>query len=370
MTLGEFSLAQAAGWQPTLKVGLLQGLKTVTLSVNQPCFLTVGKKKLAVTAGKDLVITRQGGNFQAQGKSLPGDKLELVSQDEKKAAALITKINGQSYRGGVELAAKGQGFTLINLALTEEYLKGVLPKEMPPSWPAEALKTQAVAARTFALKNRGRHAAEGFDLCPTTHCQVYEGLGAEYPQSDKAASDTKGEVLVYKDALIEATFHTDSGGMTENSEDVWGSFSPYLRAAEEVETNTHPWEKTIGLNEFGQKLAAKGLKVGSVKKINLSKLRVGHKDTDRSASGRVKELTVVGGSGTAKVSGNDMRSLFGLKSTLFDIELKGDKVIIKGYGWGHGLGMSQWGAKAYAAKKNYREILAHYYEGTNLKELY
>ena len=126
---------------------------------------------------------------------------------------------------------------------------------MSPSFSEEALKAQAVAARTFALKNRKRHQAEGYDLCNTTHCQVYNGIGDAHERTDKAIDDTFGEVLFYNEKLIEASFHTDSGGMTENAVDVWGTDFPYLRASTEVQIKTMPWTVKISLKDFSKKLA-------------------------------------------------------------------------------------------------------------------
>ena len=253
----------------------------------------------------------------------------------------------------------------------EEYLRGVLPREMSPSFNEDALKAQAVAARTFALKNRKRHQAEGYDLCNTTHCQVYNGLSDAHERSDKAIDDTFGEVLFYNEKLIQASFHTDSGGMTENAVDVWGTDFPYLRAATEIETKTMAWTEKITLEDFSKKLAANKKNVGDVKLIKVTNLEIGKLTDDRTTSGRIRELTIVGSAAQITLTGNEMRSIFGLKSSLFDVSLSGDEVIIKGYGWGHGVGMSQYGAQNFAENGyTYDKILAHYYKGTTLKRLY
>ena len=253
----------------------------------------------------------------------------------------------------------------------EEYLRGVLPKEMSPSFNEEALKAQAVAARTFALKNRKRHQSEGYDLCNTTHCQVYNGINDATERTDWAIDETFGEVLFYNEKLIEASFHTDSGGMTENAVDVWGTDFPYLRAATEVQTKTMPWVVKISLKDFSKKLADNKKNVGDVKVVKVTNLEIGKLTDDRSTSGRVKELTVVGSAAQVKLTGNEMRSIFALKSTMFDVAISGDEVVISGYGWGHGIGLSQYGAQAFAEKGyTYDDILAHYYKGTTLKRLY
>jgi stage II sporulation protein D len=261
---------------------------------------------------------------------------------------------------------------VINRVTVEECLQGVVPEEMPPEWNAEAVKAQAVAARTYALHQRKRHGKEGFDVCATTHCQQYGGVAAERTAANQAVKATAGEVLQSRGALVDALFHTDSGGMTENSEDVWGSRIDCLRAAKELRTETYPWEKNVTAQQLSELLAKRGKNIGEIKKIELSPIKIGKASKDRTISGRVKSVTFVGKNGRASVSGNDLRSMLGLKSTLFSMSLNRHVVFIKGYGWGHGLGMSQYGAKAYADSErwDYKKILQHYYNGAQLKKLY
>mgnify|MGYP002138056025 FL=1 len=183
---------------------------------------------------------------------------------------------------------------------------------------------------------------------------------------------TRGETLLYNGQPIEALFHTDSGGMTENSEDVWGSRIPYLRAAREVYANTQPWDKNITAADFCTLLAKHGKSLGTLKTITLSPLTDERNAPDRTVSGRVRMVRLEGTNGTLQVSGNDLRSWLGLRSTMFQMTMRNDVVFITGYGWGHGLGLSQWGAKAFADARHmsYPDILAHYYAGTVLKKLY
>ena len=160
--------------------------------------------------------------------------------------------------------------------------------------------------------------------------------------------------------------------MTENSEDVWGSRIDCLRAVKEVRTETYPWEKNITAQQFSELLRKRGKNIGELKKIELSPIKIGKASKDRTVSGRVKTVTFVGKSGKASMTGNDLRSMLGLKSTLFSMSLNRNVVFIKGYGWGHGLGLSQYGAKAYADSErwDYKKILQHYYNGAQLKKLY
>nr|WP_304097907.1 SpoIID/LytB domain-containing protein [Mitsuokella multacida] len=361
--------AQPAKQAPDLRVGLASGRASVTITPagGKATAQTESSKTIALAANTAAAIRWQAGAFLVGREKLRGEVLMI--RPAAKAGEL--SLDGRRYRGALELRHKGGGLTAVNIVPVDDYLLSVVPEEMPTDWPAEALKAQSVAARSFSLASRGRHASEGYDLCTTTHCQLYTGTAAEKTASTAAVRATRGEVLTYGGKPIEALFHTDSGGMTENSEDVWGSHVPYLRAAKDTPAKTMPWTKTISRADLERKLAAKGHDIGKVRSIALSPLAIGRAAKDRTASGRVKTMTVKGTKGTATLSGTTWRSLLGLKSTLFDAKLTKDAVTFTGYGSGHGLGISQWGAERMAAKgASYAEILHHYYTGTKLQQLY
>ena len=361
--------AQPAKQAPDLRVGLASGRAslTITLAGSKATVQTGSSKTITLAANTAAAIRWQDGAFLVGREKLRGEV--LVIRPAAKAGEL--SLDGRRYRGALELRHKGGGLTAVNIVPVDDSLRSVVPEEMPVDWPAEAIKAQSVAARSFALASRGRHAGESYDLCTTTHCQLYTGTAAEKSASNAAIKATRGEVLTYGGKPIEALFHTDSGGMTENSEDVWGSHVPYLRAAKDTPTKTMPWTKTISRADLERKLAAKGHDIGKVRSLALSPLAIGHAAKDRTASGRVKTMTVKGTKGTATLSGTTWRSLLGLKSTLFDAKLTKDAVTFTGYGSGHGLGISQWGAERMAAKgKSYADILHHYYTGITLQQLY
>ncbi len=360
--------AQPAKQAPDLRVGLASGRASVTImpAEGKATAQTESSKTIALAANTAAAIRWQAGAFLVGREKLRGDVLTI-----RPSGAGELALDGRRYRGALELRHKGGGLTAVNIVPVDDYLRSVVPEEMPVDWPAEALKAQSVAARSFALASRGRHASEGYDLCTTTHCQLYTGTAAEKSASNAAIKATRGEVLMYGGKPIEALFHTDSGGMTENSEDVWGSHVPYLRAAKDTPAKTMPWTKTISRADLERKLAAKGHDIGKVRSLALSPLAIGRAAKDRTTSGRVKTMTVKGTKGTATLSGTTWRSLLGLKSTLFDAKLTKDAVTFTGYGSGHGLGISQWGAERMAAKgASYAEILHHYYTGTTLQQLY
>ena len=361
--------AQPAKQAPDLRVGLASGRASLTITPagGKATVQTGSSKTITLAANTAAAIRWQDGVFLVGREKLRGEV--LVIRPAAKAGEL--SLDGRRYCGALELRHKGGGLTAVNIVPVDGYLRSVVPEEMPVDWPAEAIKAQSVAARSFALASRGRHAGEGYDLCTTTHCQLYTGTAAEKSASNAAIKATRGEVLTYGGKPIEALFHTDSGGMTENSEAVWGSHVPYLRAAKDTPAKTMPWTKTISRADLERKLAAKGHDIGKVRSIALSPLAIGRAAKDRTASGRVKTMTVKGTKGTATLSGTTWRSLLGLKSTLFDAKLAKDMVTFTGYGSGHGLGISQWGAERMAAKgKSYADILHHYYTGTTLQQLY
>lgn len=359
----------SASWQPEISVGLSQGISEIQLSA------TNGKLSVYENPEqKPILVVPQGGTLDVRmmreqlvvnGREIKGER--LVIQPEPSG---FIQVNHTPYRGYIAIL-KRMGLTVVNYVLVEDYLYGVVPKEMPPSWNVEALRAQSVAARTFALKNRKRHSAEGFDLCSTSHCQVYEGMPAEMRTTTEAVDSTRGEVLFYKGAIMDALFHTDSGGMTESSEYVWGSPVPYLRAVTEVQMQTQPWNRIISMSEFAQKLEKNGRAIGTLKEVRLSPLTVGKGSSDRSPSGRVRSAEFVGTKGRITLSGNELRSTFSLPSTLFSIRVGKTDINFSGYGSGHGLGLSQWGAKAFADKgKSYKDILFHYYTDVTLEKLY
>ena len=358
------SVAQAAPkksvWQPELRIGITSGVTQVGLKVSVPCIMidVATKKTLQkIPAEKNFVV--DFAQMKTSAVEIRPEKVPLKD--------LISTINGRKYFGGVRVNKVKGSLTVINIAPLEEYLRGVVGEEMSPSYPLEALKAQAVAARSFALKNRKKHDREGFDLCTKTHCQIYEGV-EDFEIVNTAIDSTRGEVLTFKDKIADTNFHADSGGMTEAVADVWGTNLAYLVPVKEIIQLTAPWTMKFSVKDFSSRF---GDNFGDVKSIKLSTLTLGKSSSDRTSSGRVKTAQLVGTKRTLTVTGADLRRKFSLPSTLFDMKLSGGEVIFTGYGRGHGVGMSQQGAKTLAEQAwTYDRILSHYYSGTKLKKLY
>ena len=282
------------------------------------------------------------------------------------------------------LSDKAVGVTLNNNGKIEEipldeYLCGVVAAEMPALFPDEALKAQAVAARTYTMKRiAAAPAAEhgGAAVCSNpSHCKAYKPLASfaaswdtsaeEYSSKImRAVRDTDGEVVLYNGEPITAVFHSTSAGKTENSADVWGGNVPYLVSVES------PGEEASPRFEEEKELAPAEFKETFLKKYAAADFDINPENwitnISRSDAGGVKSINIAG----VSVKGSDVRSLFGLNSTNFTIRYDDGKMKIKTRGYGHGVGMSQYGARAMALEgKNYEEILLKYYTGTQLGKI-
>ncbi|MCK4809589.1 MAG: SpoIID/LytB domain-containing protein [Candidatus Omnitrophica bacterium] len=290
------------------------------------------------------------------------------------------------YRGNFEIVERDDSIDLINIVDLEEYLYGVIAAEIFPSSPFEALKTQAVAARTIAVKNLGRHSKEGFDFCNTTHCQVYRGLTVETLSIKKAVDATRGEVILYNGKPVEAFYHANCGGCLRG--DAF-AHRPYLFSnrldCEQISSfNSTPWEEESwfknpdsGLCKFSKRGNFRWQRVydrDDFKTIfgfpieELDKIIV----RSKGDCAHIKEVQMNCKGNKRIIKGDlNIRKYFGnLKSSAFKLEIKYNRVnrkpamlFIWGGGFGHGTGLCQEGVIALAGKGySYKEIIAHYYK--------
>jgi stage II sporulation protein D len=214
----------------------------------------------------------------------------------------ITSLGPRQYRGIIEIARfSGNLLTAVNVIDIEEYLLSVVPAEMPASWHPEALKAQAVAARTYTIFRLGSLAHRGYDLCDTTFSQVYLGVSSEHENSTAAVNATRGIMIFHNGQPIEAVYFSSSGGFTDNSENVWVAAVPYLRAVAEIyEPGAMQWTRTVTLTQLNGLLAQNGINIG-----NATGLQLGI-----SANGRVQELTITGTTGQHTVRTESIRRFF------------------------------------------------------------
>lgn len=334
----------------------------------------------------------------------------------------VLNMGSVKYRGAIEFNVQDKKLMGINVVDMEEYLYGVVPSEMSGSWNIEALKAQAIAARTYAAANKGKHGI--YDLCDTVDCQDYNGTSKEMENATKAVKETAGQKMYYNNTLINAYYFSSSGGKTASSENTWSEAVPYLRGVDDpYDKEGMVWKRTYTYEQLSAICRGKGFNIGTVKSVALDF------DTDGIAS----RLTFVGTDGTDYVSKDGIRSFFSageggsLPSRNFKLDsgtaipqditvlggdaekstitfnsvsvydgsntitklnnsavAAGDKekaeikpvessvpqgsVVFDGRGFGHLVGMSQYGAKGMADEgKKYDEILKHYYTGIEIK---
>lgn len=344
----------------------------------------------------------------------------------------LTWFQQYKYRGDFICQITKGKINVVNDVLLEDYIKGVIPYEMSASWHREALKAQAVCARSYADGQRDRHKSSGFDVCNTTHCQVYHGTGRATENSDAAVDETRGQYLYVDGKKVVGYFFSSDGGATESSVNVWGSNYAYLTGKKDPYEKTESipngiWSKTLTASEIQKKLTASGRSIGEVKSVQVTK---------RTDMGNVNELTITDTSGKKVVLSKERcRTVLGLNSIRYTVNGQGsidaqetDTVLINGKpvkdsvfhtiqgngtisnisslmgrtaltasgkqtlattqqasasidpavtgasytfsgrGWGHSVGMSQYGAKAMAEQgMDYQKILQFYYTGVIVK---
>jgi stage II sporulation protein D len=277
------------------------------------------------------------------------------------------EVGGQRLHGALEARATSRSVQLIQILSLEDYVAGVVGGELPKNFAGEALKAQAVAARSYALHRIERSgSAARARFLPTTADQVYRASSGDSPQIRIAVSATRGEFLTYRGAAILAAYHASSGGRTAASDEVWQKALPYLVSqpvrGEELAPDSY-WRASVSRTTLGRALAPLGVRVGELRSLRVD---------EWSASGRAARVWVRGTRGERAVDATALRRALGeerIRSTRFEIEATDSGFVFSGTGFGHGVGMSQWGAEAMARDgANYREILAHFYPGTRLEQ--
>jgi stage II sporulation protein D len=424
---------------PPVRVLLLEG-PVVTIGAAGPAGLRLSDRDqrplLVLAPGRQLRVRRSGGSLSLEplGDSRSPRSVEdaeivtprLIPLQELRLDPMETRsllvLKQRRYRGSLLLRPEGEGLQAINRLPLESYLLGVVGNEMPNTWPLAALRAQAVASRTYALQQLKPNAP--YDLKATVISQVYKGLDGESTTVREAVASTHAQVLMHGERLINAVFHSSSGGRTENSGDLWSRQMPYLVsvADDDAISPVSRWEKTFTPETLTQAFR----EIGGATNIQPVEL---------SRTGRVRRAKVIGPGGELLLSGAGLRERLGLRSTLvrfrfepagrtddlstgsaMDSAVGGGQVfgsdapatngmglaplprlpregsrgegslaaspavvpgltaspalrlVVEGRGYGHGVGMSQWGAYALALRgKSHEDILRHYYRGAVLR---
>ncbi|HUQ23247.1 MAG TPA: SpoIID/LytB domain-containing protein [Gaiellaceae bacterium] len=298
--LAHFYTGAELGPAPVARVRVLVAESRASLTVSSPVPFRVRDlfgKTYPLQAGDVVLGPKLRVSVNGAPTELVGPILFLPGSSP------LSLDGGHAYRGQLEVGVNGQKLSAINSIGLEQYLAGVVPREMPSAWPAEALKAQAVAARSYALAHR--LGGKGFDLYADVRSQVYGGVGAEHPAATAAIEATAAEVLLWEGKPIDALFHSTSGGKTLAAEEVFGKAVPYLTAVDDPHSALSPVNRW-GPTPIPESAIRKGLKLRSP--VTALKLT-------RGASGRVVSVQAVTASGTATVSGAALRAATGLRST-------------------------------------------------------
>jgi len=348
--------------EPMIRILVVENVREIRVS-SEAMTVSGGKKKSLRTFETTIIPTLTG--FYVGEEEWKSDDIRVTSKDKR------IWVNGKPYGGIVTIHKNKRRLLAINHIPIEEYLKGLLPGEMPSGWPLEALKAQAVAARTYALyvrdtKIRGK-SKDLFDLRATVEDQVFTGKPNSHPNINRAVDETRAEILMYHSKPIKTRFHSTCGGKTETSIHVWGEndisqsiSDPYCRRSPHSR-----WQKSLSGPLIASRLKKHGIDIGTVESIRPETIE---------KSGRIGAVSLHGNKQTVSLTGNDFRRYIGfdtIKSTLTTITKDDDSFLFSGQGFGHGVGMCQWGAKGMAGEqKSYRNILDFYYPGTEIQKSY
>ena len=402
---------------PDIDVGLINNVSNLRFQVDSQFKIVDAAGNIILEGGdkhKEWSIEQRPNRISIKRrgflvKEFHFDKDLIIEPNDENGSILLYEVQygsgyywanqeDRQYRGEIKISrTSSTNFNVINQINLEEYLISVVPAEMPASWPQEALRAQAVAARSYAMFHLGsKHAADGYDLCATVHCAVYRGINSEHLRTTEAVLATSGEVGMHNGEIIDAVFSANSGGHTEASVHVWGGERPYLQGVSTISNNDYKFpllpaelrdylmtspESYSGKSPYASRNAYRW-----TRELQLSDLRDRYdfgeiKDieiTERTPSGYVRSLEIIDEDKRVSFSGDSIRGrLGGLRSNNFIINKSFDpdgnleKAIIYGAGWGHGVGFDQTASAGMAAEGfNHRVIFTHFYDDVIIEEIY
>ena len=343
-----------------IRVALLLQADSVTVASPQGLLLRSSLDgELEWLNGRPVTVSAGPGGLLVNGKRWRADSLEI------KARAGDTMVNDLRVGGKVVLKRQNNRVLVVNELDLEEYLLGVVPAEMSSAWHPEALKTQAVAARTYALHQRMTSSGRDYDLVAGTQDQVYRGRHGVDQRIRDAVEDTRDIVLTHHNAPIFAAFSSTAAGPTEDAVNVWSKDLPYLKGVDcpfDASSPYYKWRNSFKVDALEANLRQQGYAVGTVASLT---------PFWYSRAGRVTRVRILHSDGELILRGEDLRRIVGygvIPSTHFQVESFGRDVVLTGRGNGHAVGLCQWGAKELAELGYpYAAILHYYFPGTELK---
>lgn len=319
--------------------------------------LGFAKGSVAIRSTGKIVLS----DFLKKKRIASSNKFLLVRYERKKFFVQLKAqrfvYKGTPYRGNLILFPKGgKRFLVVNEVPLEDYLLAVVPSEMPAKWDLEALRVQAVCARTYAFYNYQHRFSKLYDVDRTVKSQVYGGILREHPRSSQAVRETTSMIIFHKNKPIESYFHSNSGGITIPSGEIWPINVSYTKSTLSYDyfASNYYWKYSIPLNRLTSQLSRFGL--GKIDGFGIHTV---------SAYGKVKKIQLKADTKQLTIPVRRFRQIIGfdkIRSLNFVSKVQDDHLYLWGFGYGHGVGLSQWGAYA-MVKKGYkmREIIQHYY---------
>ena len=349
-----------------MRIALADGVRHVEIGVGDAVTVldpAVGRALFSLPGPRILRVVPSG-----PGLDVVGARRVDLSRLRVEVRRGPLRVGTRDYIGALEIWRQGDGLLLVNELPMEEYVAGTVRGEASERWPAEALRAMAVVARSYAVYQQSRAAGKAFHLVAGNQDQNFAGWATEGSPAREAARTTAGQVLTWQGRVFPTFYHSDSGGFTEAAQSVFsGDGVPPLEGVRDefsMESPNYTWTVTLPLTVIGDRLRRGGVEVGQVTRLTV---------LERSPSFRVARLAVEHSRGTATLRGADFRRLIGydaLKSTLFVPVAQDGVVRFEGRGRGHGVGLSQFGAKGMVDRGyTYPQILDHYYPGTVLATL-
>lgn len=354
-----------------VKVGLESMMNnSITVTLNGDYYIN----NVLYKSGTKLEVTNSSGRV-ALSDGTVADSLKFERNGLSNTLTIVSGLNSRKYFGDMLFQVKTvRGNTAvipINTVYIENYLKGVLPYEMSNSFPVEALKAQAVAARNYALRNLGKYSSNGYDVADNTYDQVYKGYLGPQANIDAAVDGTKAMLMLYNNTLVDAYYSANNGGYTEDSGNVWSTSLPYYIAKPDTYNPAYNWTKTYTIDQIDEQLKNSGIITAGDKftKIDISTIKY-------FTSGRVSSIDLVytdstGAEKTITRTKDGARSFLPLPSTMYTVsfDAAAGSYTFTGKGNGHGIGMSQDGAQQAALQGlKYDQILGFYYNGIQIQK--
>jgi stage II sporulation protein D len=346
-----------------IRVAIIQDIESLNLKVNSFYEVLDSKANKVLYKGKALrtTVTAFKGGIVLGKINFNADKVLIKANDPE---AIV--INGRRFRGMFEFIKKDNLHLLvINHIELEDYIKGVLYNEASHYWPREALKALAVACRTFALNQMQANKDKDFDVTSDIYSQVYGGKASERYRTNKAIEKTQGLVLTYNGKIFPAYYHATCAGKTEDASVLWNIDIAPLKGVNCGFCSDSPhykWHAVLSSDEIREKLGNSGYNIKNIKDIVI---------LTRDSSGRIANLKIVSDEKEIEISAKDLRNILGpniIRSTNFTANVVSNDIVFEGLGWGHGVGMCQWGAYFMAKQgKGFEEILKYYYPGSNVE---